>query len=150
MSSIGVALSQATGQSGSTNTTSATPVPTISEDEYKAATASTTVENLDKDGNQDKGQIVNFTCKILNFVRDSNGNTAGANVEASDSLSMSVIQIGFPSSTDLTQLNQGDILEVWGTDEGVFSGKNAFGAIVQEVVVTARYMTDTTTNYQTP
>ncbi len=38
---------------------------------------------------------------------------------------------------------------VWGTDQGVFSGKNAFGGDVQEVGVAALYMTDTTTGYQT-
>jgi hypothetical protein len=43
------------------------------------------------------------------------------------------------------QLNEGDILTVWGTDNGVSSGQNAFGATVQEVVVTAQYLTDQTT-----
>lgn len=92
---------------------------------------------------------MHFICKILNFVKDDNGNTAGANVEAPDSYSPSVIQIAFPSSTDITQLNQGDILEVWGIDEGVYSGQNAFGATVQEVGIGGRYITDTTTHYQT-
>ena len=41
------------------------------------------------------------------------------------------------------------ILEVWGTDGGVFSGQNAFGGTVQEVGIAAQYMTDKTTNYQT-
>lgn len=130
------------------------PTPTLSptqvENVNKTATATTTVDNLDKDGNQDKGQPVHFTCKILNFVKDDSGNTAGANVDDPDSYSTSVIQIAFPSGTDITQLNQGDIVEVWGADEGVFSGQNAFGATVQEVEIAAQYMTDTTTNYQTP
>ena len=79
------------------------------------------------------------------------GNTAGANVESSDtsSFSFTVIQIEFPSGTDVTQLNEGDILEIWGTDEGVFSGQNALGGTVQEVAVNALYMTDTTNGYQT-
>ena len=67
---------------------------------------------------------------------------------APDSYS-TIIQILFPSGTDLTKLNDGDIVEVWGTDEGVFSGKNAFGGTVQEVAISAQYMTDETTNYQT-
>jgi len=130
-----------------------TPVPTLSpaqvETVYKATTTSTTVDNLDKDGNNDKGKDVHFTCKILNFVKDDSGNTAGANVEAPDSYSTSTIQIAFPSGTDVTKLNEGDILEVWGTDGGVFSGQNAFGGTVQEVGIAAQYMTDTTTSYQT-
>jgi hypothetical protein len=130
------------------------PIPSVPrkravETVYKATTTSTTVDNLDKDGNNDKGKDVHFTCKILNFVKDDSGNTAGANVEAPDSYSTSTIQIAFPSGTDVTKLNEGDILEVWGTDGGVFSGQNAFGGTVQEVGIAAQYMTDQTTNYQT-
>jgi hypothetical protein len=125
--------------------------PTLTPAQFRASTQDTTVENLDKDANTDKGTDVHFTCKILRFVKDDSGNTAGANVESSDtsSFTTSVIQIGFPSGTDVTKLNEGDTLEVWGTDQGVFSGKNAFGGDVQEVGVAALYMTDTTTGYKT-
>jgi cytoskeletal protein RodZ len=130
-----------------------TPAPTQSsaqtESAYKKSTTSTTVDNLDKNGNADKGKDVHFKCKILKFVKDDSGNTAGANVESSDTFSASVIQIGFPSGTDITRLNEGDTVEVWGTDAGVFSGQNAFGGTVQEVEIVALYMTDKTTNYQT-
>lgn len=129
----------------------ATPVPTISaadlEATYKASTTDTTIAALDKDGNNDQNKDVHFTCNILNFVKDSNGNTAGANVD--DPNSSGVVQIAFPANTDLSQLNIGDTLEVWGTDDGTQTGQNAFGATIQEVVVSANYMTDKTTNYQT-
>jgi hypothetical protein len=46
-------------------------------------------------------------------------------------------------------LNQSDTIEVWGLDGGTASGQNAFGATVQEVVISALYLTDTTTSYQT-
>jgi hypothetical protein len=46
------------------------------------------------------------------------------------------------------QLNTGDILEVWATNEGMQTGQNAFGTTIQEVGVAANYMTDTTTNYR--
>ena len=49
-------------------------------------------------------------------------NTAGANCDNPNSYSSSVIQIEFPSSTDITKLNEDDIVEIWDTDEGVFSG----------------------------
>ncbi len=84
----------------------------------------------------------------MNFVKDSSGNTAGANVDAQDSYSSSVIQVTFTPGTDITKLNEGDILEVWGTDDGTFSGTNAFGGTIQEVSITAQYITDQTTNYQ--
>ena len=136
-----------------TDTPTPTPIPTQSsaqiESSYKKSTTNTTVDNLDKNGNAFKGKDVHFTCKILAFVKDSNGNTAGANVESPDTYSASVIQIGWTSGTDITRLNEGDIVEVWGNDLGVFSGQNAFGGTVQEVGIAALYMNDKTTGYQT-
>jgi cytoskeletal protein RodZ len=130
-------------------TVAPTQVPTVSpaqlEAVYKASTTSTTVATLDKDGNVDQGKDVHFTATILNFVKDDSGNTAGANVD--DPNTSGVIQVAFPSGTDLSQLNTGDTLEVWGTDAGVSSGPNAFGATVQEVGIAALYMTDQTTGY---
>ncbi len=125
--------------------TASTPV--LSEQAYKDSAMSTLVDELDKDGNANQGKVVQFTCQLLKFVKDSNGNTAGGNVTAQNT--SGIIQVIFPSGTDLSQLNEGDILTVWGTDNGVSSGQNAFGATVQEVVVTAQYLTDQTTNYQT-
>jgi len=46
-------------------------------------------------------------------------------------------------------VNTGDTIEVWGVDQGSFSGTNGFGAPVQEVAIEALYMTDQTTSYQT-
>ncbi len=126
-----------------------TQAPTTSpaqvEQAYKASATDTTVANLDKDGNSDQGNIVHFTATILNFVKDDSGNTAGVNVD--DPNTSGVIQVGFPGGTDLSQLNTGDSLEVWGQDMGTASGTNAFGATIQEVVVSAVYMTDQTTGY---
>ena len=120
---------------------------TMSQSQYKASTTDMTVENIDKDGNNDKGKDVHFLCIIDNFVKDSNGNTAGANVDGN--APPAVVQVTFPANTNLTKLIAGDTLEVWGVDEGTFSGNNAFGATVQEVVVSAAYMTDVTTTYDT-
>lgn len=84
-----------------------TPVPTVSAAEleatYKASTTDTTIATLDKDGNADQGKDVHFTCTILNFVKDSSGNTAGVNLD--DPNSSGVVQIAFPANTDLSQLN---------------------------------------------
>lgn len=143
----------ATNAAAPTATDIPTSIPTQSsaqtESAYKNSTKSTTVDNLDKNGNADNGKDVHFKCKILKFVKDDSGNTAGANVESPDTYSASVIQVVFPSGTDITRLNEGDLVEVWGTDAGVFSGQNAFGGTVQEVGIVALYMTDKTTNYQT-
>jgi cytoskeletal protein RodZ len=123
-----------------------TQTPAQIEQTYKAGATDTTVANLDKDGNNDQGNIVHFTATIASFVKDDSGNTAGANV--TDANYSSFIQIVFPAGTDISQLNKDDTLEVWGQDMGTFSGTNAFGATIQEVGVQAQYMTDQTTGYQ--
>ncbi len=130
----------------------ATPAPTQSltqiEASYKAKTTDTTVGDIDKQGDAYKGNHVHFTCKILNFVKDDSGTTAGANVDDPNDSTTSVVQITLPIGADLSQLNQGDSVEVWGDDGGTVSGTNAFGATIQEVVVVSLYMTDQTTGYQ--
>jgi hypothetical protein len=118
----------------------------MSEQQYKDTTTYFTVANLDKGGNDDSGKDVHFIGTILNFVKDSNGNTAATNVTDPDTIG-SVIQVGFPAGTDVSQLNTGDRLEVWGTDQGTATGTNAFGATVHEVVISALYMSDQTTGY---
>ena len=141
---------QAPTQPQDTPTQPPTQAPTVSpaqlEATYKASTTDITVATLDKDGNADNGKDVHFTATISNFVKDSSGTTVGANV--TDASVSSFIQIGFPAGTDLSQLNAGDTVEVWGLDGGTASGTNAFGATIQEVVVAAQYMTDQTTGYQ--
>ena len=145
------APTQAAQQATQAPTLEPTQAPTISpavlEATYKASTTDTTVSDLDKNGNTWNGKDVHFTATIFGFVKDNSGNTAGANVD--DPTSSGVIQIAFPPNTDLGRLNQSDTIEVWGLDGGTASGQNAFGATVQEVVISALYLTDTTTGYQT-
>lgn len=143
---------QATQQATQAPTTQPTQAPTISakllEATYKASTTTTTVSALDKNGNTWKDKDVHFTAVISGFVKDDSGNTAGANVDDPNGGS-GVIQIAFPPNTDISRLNQDDTIEIWGLDGGTASGQNAFGATVQEVVVSALYLTDKTTGYQT-
>jgi cytoskeletal protein RodZ len=135
-----------------TQAPTATPVPTETQAQqeinYKNSTTSTTVTNLDKDGSSDQGKDVHFTGAILNFIKNPSGNTEGANVDEQGYSSSSVIQILFTPDTNLSSLNQGDIIEIWGQDLGVFSETNAFGGSIQEVVIQAQYMNDQTTGYQ--
>ena len=129
-----------------------TPVPTQSnaqtEQALKALTTNTTVTDLDKNGSNWTDKPVHFTAVISTLVKDSSGNTAGANVSDPANEFGKDIQVGFPANTDISKLNTGDTIEVWGIDGGTQSGANAFGATVQEVVVGASYLTDTTTGYQ--
>ncbi len=144
-------LSKATPKPTPKPTSTPKPTATVSpaqlEALYKSITTTTTVDTLDKDAAVDKGHEVHFTGRLLKFVKDDSGNTAGANVDDPNTDSSSVVQIIFPKGTDVTQLNEGDMIEVWGTDAGVFSGTNAFGGDVQEVGIAANYLTDQTTAY---
>src|SRR5450755_2511359 len=87
------------------------PTPTLTpaqiEAGYKLITTDTTVTGLDKDGNAGQGKDVHFTCSISGFVKDSSGNTAGANVTDVNA-SGSVIQVAFTPGTDVTQMNEND------------------------------------------
>ena len=130
------------------STISPTATPTETAAQYKPSTTSTTVTNLDKDGTADQGKNVHFIGTILYFLKDSAGVTAGANVTDPGSNFSPAIQITFPHGTDITRLNTGDTLEVWGYDQGVLNATNVFGTPVQVVGVAAIYMTDQTTHYQ--
>jgi hypothetical protein len=104
------------------------------------------VTNIDKDGSADQYKNLHFTCTIAGFVKDDTGNTSGANVSDPDTLK--VIQVAFTPGTDISQLNEGDTLEVWGLDAGVSSGTNGFGATITEVGVQTLYLNDQTTGYE--
>ena len=117
----------------------------ISVTATKTNTTDTTVSDLAKEGSAWKGMNVHFTATISGLVKDDSGNTAGANVTDG---SFTYVQISFPAGTDVSRLNEGDTIEVWGTDGGTVSGQNAFGATIQEVVIGTAYLTDQTTGYQ--
>jgi len=124
-----------------------TPSPTATPKPKPTTTPTDTdVTTLDKNGSTGMGTDVHFTSTILNFVKDSSGVTAGANL--SDSGSSSVIQVLFTPGSDIAQLNQDDTLEIWGTNLGSSTGTNAFGGTIQEVGVQAKYMYDKTTGYK--
>lgn len=141
--------SQPTQAPTPTPTLAPTPTPTLtlSPGVLERTFISTTVANLDKEGNNDQGKDVHFITTILSFVKDKNGYTVGANLCDPDS--SSVIQVEFPTGTDVSQLNEDDTLEVWGTDEGTSTGPKTFGAMMQEVDILVLYMTDQTTGYKT-
>ncbi len=146
---LAVVICGVIGMANSSSTAS-TQAQSSPQDEavYKANATNTDVASLDKNGSAGQGTDVHFTCTIVTFVKDSTGVTAGANVTDPTSSSSSIIQVIFTSSTDITKLNTGDVLEVWGNDQGASSGTNAFGATIQEVVIQAQYMIDQTTVYR--
>lgn len=105
-----------------------------------------TVAGIAKDPNSYKGQTVKFDAVILNFVQDSNGNTAGANVSDPNDYS-SFIQIEFTPGLSVKNINKGDTVAVWGQVLGAFSGTNAYGGTITEGAVQEVYLHDTNTGY---
>jgi hypothetical protein len=143
---------QSNGQSAPTvqpthmHAPTATPVPTESPAQYKASAKRVTVAEIAKDPNAYKRQTITFTAVIANFVQDSSGNTAGANVMDPNDYS-SVVQIAFTPHFSLAKVNKGDTIVVWGKGLGAFSGTNAFGATITEGGVQEVYLDDSTSGY---
>lgn len=123
-----------------------TPVPTESPARYKASATSVTVADMAKNPNGYKGKTITFTAVIANFVQDSSGNTAGANVADPNDYS-SFVQIEFTPSFSLSHVNKGDTVEVWGQGLGAFQGTNAYGGTVTEGAIQEVYLHDSTTGY---
>ncbi len=136
----------ATPEPTATSTPQPTAVPTESANEYRNSAKNISVADVAKDPNSYKGQSVKFQAIILNFVQDSSGNTAGANVSDPSDYS-SVIQIEFSPNLSVQGMNKNDTVTVWGQGAGSFSGTNAFGATIQEGGVDELYLHDSTTGY---
>ena len=141
------AQSTGTAQPTTPPAPTATSAPQESAAQYKASATSVSVSDVSKNPNGYKGQTVEFTAVIANFVQDSSGNTAGANVDDPNDYS-SVIQIAFTPSFDISKVNKGDTIEVWGQGLGSFSGTNAYGATITEGAVQEVYLVDSTTGYK--
>jgi hypothetical protein len=111
----------------------------------------TTVTMLNKEGNSYKGMHVFFIGALKNFVQVPDGSAATVSDPNAvfDSNASGVIAIEFPTGTDLEKVNTGDTLAVWGIDAGTVSETNTLKVSIQEVIVTAVYITDDTTGYAT-
>ena len=124
------------------------PTPTLAPFSERMRTAEVvTVANLFNDPNSYMGanRLLTFKCKISSFVKDSSGNPSGMNCYDLNSYSdyVQISSIGI----DVSKMNEGDTLQVWGIDLGMVSGKNAFGATVSTTEVAELGMKDLTTGY---
>ena len=147
-----VTTNQTSGHTAATAQPTNPPQPTAttasqeSPAQYKASASSVSVSDISKDPSGYKGKTVKFTAVIANFVQDSSGNTAGANVDDPNDYS-SVVQIEFTPSFDISKVNKGDTIEVWGQDLGAFSGTNAYGGTITEGGIQEVYLVDSTSGY---
>ncbi|HEX8997524.1 MAG TPA: hypothetical protein VF812_15965 [Ktedonobacterales bacterium] len=150
--SSSLSTTQSSAQLATGTQPTATPAPTAtststeSPAQYKASATSVSISDIAKDPNAYKGKTIRFTGVIANFVQDSSGNTAGANVDDPNDFS-SVVQIAFTPSFSLAKVNKGDYIEVWGQGMGSFTGANAFGATITEGGVQEVYLHDSTSGY---
>lgn len=100
------------------------------------------VSQIAKEPSQYNNKWLIFTCDVASFAKGSSGNATAINCSDPNDIT-SIIQID-ASGWDLTQINQGDTINVYGQGEGSFSGQNAFGTTVQESLVFGLYFNDTT------
>ncbi len=129
-----------------TPTLKPTPVPTQSPAQYKASATRVTVADIAKDPSSYKGKTVDFTATIVDFVQNSSGVTAGANVADPNDYS-SFVQIIFSPGFSVKGVNKYDTVQVWGPGLGSFTGQNAYGGTIQEAGVQELYLYDSTTGY---
>lgn len=113
---------------------------------YQNSTTSVTASQLANDPSTYKGQGVTFTGTIDTFLQDSSGNTTAMNV-ADPNDPTSVIYVQLSNTADVTQMNKGDTVVIWGDALGSVSGKNAYGGTINQSAVNEVYLTDQTTNY---
>ena len=98
------------------------------------------------DPNKYNLSTVTFTADIVNFLQDSSGNTTAMNVsDPNDPTSVAYVQLS--STADVSQMNKGDIIVIWGDGQGSVSGKNSYGGTVNQAGLTEVYLNDQTSNY---
>jgi hypothetical protein len=106
-----------------------------------------TVADIAKVPSAYDGKKVVFTCDVVSFPKDNNGNAAGLNcTDPNDPASIVQVEMGTFDST--VKINSGDTVRVYGIGQGAATGKNAFGGDVIEALILELHLNDTTTGYQ--
>ena len=113
---------------------------------YEATATKVTVSQLGNSPSTYNGTTVTFDAVIYNFLQDSSGSTTAMNVyDPSDPTSFAYIQLS--PFADVTQMNKGDTITIWGDGAGDVTTQNAYGGTIHETAVTETYLADTTTGY---
>jgi hypothetical protein len=126
-----------------------TPPPTVSYDSngFPDDAKQVTVADIAKTPSKYADGVTNivFTCKILSFARNDQGDAAGANcVDQNDYSSIVQIDTG---NFDISKINADDTVTIYGFLTGVGQGKNSFGGEVTEALISGLYINDETTGY---
>src|SRR5260370_1492551 len=126
-----------------------TPTPTPTPIPYDANgfpedAQRVTVADIAKVPSAYEGKKVTFTCTVLSFPKDINGNAAGLNCSDPNYYS-SLLQVDMGTFDSSTNINKNDTVAVYGMVQGSASGTNAFGVQVSEAVVLELHLKDNTT-----
>ncbi len=104
-----------------------------------------TVANLSKAPSDYNNKTIVFTCDVLSFPKDSSGNATAINCSDPNDYG-SIVQID-ATVYDVTKINTGDTINIYGQGAGAFTGKNAYGGDVTESLVSGMYINDITSGY---
>ena len=105
-----------------------------------------TVANLDKAPSTYEGKKVTFTCIVVGFAKNSNGNATAVNCSDPNDF-MSMVQVD-TILFDMTKINKNDTVRFYGLCNGSAIGKNAYGGDVSETLITAFGINDITSGYK--
>ena len=134
-----------------TDEPTATLAPTLSAQQIIAKFESegqhVTVADIYKTPNSYKGKSLIFSCSVSGFPKDENGDVGGLNCNDPNNFSSNV-QVSIDKNTDVTKINQNDVIKVYGMGLGADTGKNAFGGDVTTGAILGLYINDLTTGYK--
>src|ERR1051326_5785131 len=94
-----------------------------------------------------KGKSLIFTCSVSGFPKDENGDVGALNCDDPNAYGSNV-QIGISKETDVTKINENDLIKVYGLGAGAMQGKNAFGGDITTGGIVGLYINDLTTGYK--
>jgi hypothetical protein len=116
--------------------------------DYESSAKSVTIANLVKAPNAyGFGQTFEFAGIVANFLQDSSGNTTAMTISDPNDLT-SFIYVQISPTCDVTKINKGDKVTIWGDGNGMVTGKNAFGTTVNEFSIIETYLADNATGYK--
>lgn len=115
--------------------------------QYESAATATTVSQLASDPAAFAGKSVSLTGVITNFVVNESGGATAMYVGEPGNPS-TVVYVQFSQYDDVTHLDTGDTVTVWGDATGGIAVPNTLGEPVNVTNVYQVYLSDITSGYQ--
>jgi len=115
--------------------------------QYESATTATTVAQLAANPAAYAGRSVAFTAVIAAFVLDSSGGAMAMYV-SEPATPTTVVLVQLSQSDDVTRINTGDTVVIWGDATGRVNYANTIGQPADVTNVNQVYLSDRTSGYQ--